>query len=93
MFQTLVYSLPALANVGSVLFLFFFIFAVLGMNLFGKVRVTGNFLNRYANFETFGYSMLTLFRMATGEAWNGIMHDCMITKLSASITRTRRLET
>ena len=24
--------------------------------------------------------MLTLFRMATGEAWNGIMHDCMITK-------------
>ena len=80
LFQTLVYSLPALANVGSVLFLFFFIFAVLGMNLFGKVRVTGNFLNRYANFETFGYSMLTLFRMATGEAWNGIMHDCMITK-------------
>ena len=80
LFQTLLYSLPALANVGSVLFLFFFIFAVLGMNLFGKVRVTGNFLNRYANFETFGYSMLTLFRMATGEAWNGIMHDCMITK-------------
>ena len=80
LFQTLLYSLPALTNVGAVLFLFFFIFAVLGMNLFGKVRVTGNFLNRYANFETFGFSMLTLFRMATGEAWNGIMHDCMITK-------------
>ena len=80
LFQTLLYSLPALTNVGAVLFLFFFIFAVLGMNLFGKVRITGNFLNRYANFETFGFSMLTLFRMATGEAWNGIMHDCMITK-------------
>ena len=80
LFQTLLYSLPALTNVGAVLFLFFFIFAVLGMHLFGRVRITGNFLNGYANFEPFGFSLLTLFRMATGEAWNGIMHDCMITK-------------
>lgn len=35
MFQTLLVSLPALGNVGSVLFLFFFIFAIMGMNLFG----------------------------------------------------------
>lgn len=35
LFQTLLVSLPALGNVGSVLFLFFFIFAVMGMNLFG----------------------------------------------------------
>ena len=78
LFQTLLYSLPALGNVGSVLFLFFFIFAVLGMNLFGKMRFSSGELSRYANFETFGFSMLTLFRMATGEAWNGIMHDTMI---------------
>ena len=78
LFQTLLYSLPALGNVGSVLFLFFFIFAVLGMNLFGKVRFSSGGLHRYANFEQFGFSMLTLFRMATGEAWNGIMHDTMI---------------
>ena len=31
--QTLVFSLPALFNVGSELFLFFFIYAVMGMNL------------------------------------------------------------
>mmetsp|Transcript_3119 Transcript_3119/g.7221 ORF Transcript_3119/g.7221 Transcript_3119/m.7221 type:complete len:1718 (+) Transcript_3119:685-5838(+) len=78
LFQTLLYSLPALGNVGSVLFLFFFIFAVMGMNLFGKIKVTSGEINRYANFEQFYYALLTLFRMSTGEAWNGLMHDCMI---------------
>lgn len=46
MFQTLLVSLPALGNVGSVLFLFFFIFAIMGMNLFGRmreVRASGRF--------------------------------------------------
>eukprot|EP00803_Ostreobium_quekettii_P004182 evm.model.scf_87.7 EVM.evm.TU.scf_87.7 scf_87:110745-119200(-) len=76
LFQTLVYSLPALVNVGSVLFLFFFIFAIMGMNLFGMVR-HGEFLNRHTNFESFPQALLVLFRMATGESWNGIMHDCM----------------
>lgn len=76
LFQTLVYSISALANVGSVLFLFFFIFAVMGMTLFGTIR-HGEHLNRHANFETFPQALLLLFRMATGEAWNGIMHDCM----------------
>lgn len=80
LFQTLVLSLPALVNVGSVLFLFFFIFAVMGMNLFGKIRYTDGELGDYANFEEFTYALLTLFRMATGESWNGLMHDCMIEK-------------
>jgi hypothetical protein len=80
LFQTLLYSLPALSNVGSVLFLFFFIFAVMGMNLFGKIKYTTGEINRYANFEEFHYALLTLFRMSTGEAWNGLMHDCMIVR-------------
>ena len=77
LFETLVISLPALINVGSVLILFFFIFAIMGMNLFGMVKFGEN-LNRHANFKDFPSSMLVLFRMATGESWNGIMHDCMI---------------
>ena len=35
--MTMVYSIPALINVGSLLFLVFFIYAVLGMNLFPYV--------------------------------------------------------
>mmetsp|Transcript_11321 Transcript_11321/g.26831 ORF Transcript_11321/g.26831 Transcript_11321/m.26831 type:complete len:1216 (+) Transcript_11321:1-3648(+) len=79
LFQTLVFSLPALINVGSVLLLFFFIFSVMGMNLFGGVR-EGEFINRHANFDTFPRSMLTLMRMATGESWNGIMHDVTVSE-------------
>jgi hypothetical protein len=49
----------------SVLGLFFFIYAVIGMNLWGAVK-QGQYLNRYANFQHVGMALLTLFRMITG---------------------------
>lgn len=84
--QTLVFSLPALVNVGSVFFLFMFIFAIMGMSLFGGVR-PGQFLNRHANFESIGTSLLVLFRMSTGESWNGIMHDCMVQTMCTAVVQ------
>lgn len=81
MFHTLFASLPSMANVGGLMFLIFWIYSVLGMNLFGTVnKRTGEELNANANFENVGVSMLTLLRMATGEAWNSIMHDVMETE-------------
>lgn len=77
LFQTLAFSFPALFNVGGVLSLFFFIYAVVGVQLFGCVK-RGTHLNRHANFEHFGRALLTLFRMSTGESWNGIMHDAIV---------------
>jgi hypothetical protein len=77
LFQTLVFSLPALVNVGSVFFLFMFISAIMGMSLFGHVR-PGLYINEHANFSTVPRALLVLMRMATGESWNGIMHDAMI---------------
>ncbi|KAF6257951.1 Ion transport protein-domain-containing protein [Scenedesmus sp. NREL 46B-D3] len=76
--QTLVFSLPALGNIGGVLLLFFFIYAVVGMNLFGGVK-HGQFLDRHSNFSNVGMALVVLFRMITGESWNGIMQDCMVT--------------
>ena len=38
----------------------------------------GLYLNEHGNFGSFIRSMVTLFRMATGENWNGMMRDCMI---------------
>ena len=58
----------------TLLLLAFFIFAVIGMNLFASIRFNGG-LNEHANFTTFGKSMLLLFRMATGESYNEIMHN------------------
>lgn len=63
--QTLVFSLPALFNVGAVLFMFIFIFAVMGMQLFGTL-VWGVYLDKHGNFETFPNAMFTLFRTMTG---------------------------
>lgn len=58
----------------------------MGMNLFGGIR-QGEFLNRHANFEEIGTSLLVLFRMSTGESWNGIMHDCMIQTVCISVVQ------
>lgn len=68
-------SLKNIVNVGMILFLIFFTFSVAGMDLFGDIH-EGNFINGDANFSTFYISITTLFRCATGEDWNGVMHDC-----------------
>ena len=77
--NTLIMSLPGLLNIGALLFLLCFVYAILGMNLFGKVKFGEN-LNADANFTNFGNSLLVLLRMVTGEAWNAIMYDCMISE-------------
>ena len=65
-----------MANVGMVLALMFFIFAVAGMSIFGGIEKT-DFIWDWCNFDTFVMSIVTLFRCATGESWNGLMHDTM----------------
>eukprot|EP00392_Amoebophrya_sp_AT5.2_P011699 g11784.t1 len=67
-------------NVGGVFALFLFVYALLGIHLFAKVREFGDDVriaehNQYANFRTFQTSVLTLFRSCTGEAWNVLMHN------------------
>jgi len=74
LFQTVLASLPSLANVGSLLGLLFFMYAIVGMNLYSDVARDDEHLMKYNNFETFGMSMITLFRCLTGESWNLVMH-------------------
>ncbi len=61
MMMTLYWSLPAFLNFFSVFFLLIFIYAIIGMNLFGNIKFQQNY-NRDANFRTFPTAMLTLFR-------------------------------
>jgi len=77
LFKTLLFSLPSIVNVASVTTLLLFIYACIGMNVFADVK-EGDGITNYANFKSFFNSMLLLFRMATGESYNGVMHDCMI---------------
>ena len=75
--RTLLLALPAVANVATLFLLFVYIFAIVGMHMFGRMERDGNFFNNHANFKNVGVGMLTLFRCATGESWNGIMYDLM----------------
>ena len=68
-------ALPALFNVGSLLVLLLFVFAVLGVSLFSHVPF-GMYVNVHANFRTLQMAFLTLFRAVTGETWNGLMREC-----------------
>jgi len=66
-FNTLVLSLPSIVNVGSLLCLMLFMFAVLGMNLFNGVdQVPGSGIDANMNFETFGNSLITIVTVFTG---------------------------
>eukprot|EP01062_Namystynia_karyoxenos_P001522 TRINITY_DN1051_c1_g1_i1.p1 TRINITY_DN1051_c1_g1~~TRINITY_DN1051_c1_g1_i1.p1 ORF type:complete len:2267 (+),score=738.59 TRINITY_DN1051_c1_g1_i1:119-6919(+) len=78
--ETVWYSLPSIANIGAFLLLLFFIYAVLGVNLFALVRrgTTPSGLSYHANFESFPNALFLLFRIVTGENWNQVMHDTMV---------------
>uniref|UniRef100_A0A8C6SY41 Calcium channel, voltage-dependent, L type, alpha 1F subunit a n=1 Tax=Neogobius melanostomus TaxID=47308 RepID=A0A8C6SY41_9GOBI len=71
---TFVKSLQALPYVGLLIAMIFFIYAVIGMQTFGKVAVDDDTeINRNCNFQTFFMAVLVLFRCATGEQWQEIM--------------------
>merc|ERR1711988_501818 len=74
--KTFVATLPSLGHVGFLLMIFFFMYAVLGTQLWWNLK-RGELVNDYNNFSTFGESLYALFRLSTGENWNGIMHECM----------------
>lgn len=73
----LIISLPALLNIGALLFLITFIYAIIGMSSFGYVKKTGA-LDDLVNFETFGSSMLLLFRISTSAGWNDVLEPLLI---------------
>ncbi|XP_046896539.1 voltage-dependent L-type calcium channel subunit alpha-1F-like [Hypomesus transpacificus] len=71
---TFVKSLQALPYVALLIAMIFFIYAVIGMQTFGKVAMQDyTHVNRNNNFQTFPQAVLLLFRCATGEAWQEIM--------------------
>ncbi|XP_077190371.1 voltage-dependent L-type calcium channel subunit alpha-1S isoform X2 [Paroedura picta] len=71
---TFIKSFQALPHVALLIVMLFFIYAVIGMQMFGKVAlVDGTQINRNNNFQTFPQAVLLLFRCATGEAWQEVL--------------------
>ncbi|VDK63452.1 unnamed protein product [Onchocerca ochengi] len=74
---TFMKSFQALPYVALLIVLLFFIYAVIGMQVFGKVALNDEtHIHRNNNFHTFPAAVLVLFRSATGEAWQQIMLSC-----------------
>ncbi|KAM9209392.1 voltage-dependent T-type calcium channel subunit alpha-1G isoform 15-T15 [Dugong dugon] len=73
--------LDTVGNLGLLFMLLFFIFAALGVELFGDLECDEMHpcegLGRHATFRNFGMAFLTLFRVSTGDNWNGIMKDTL----------------
>ncbi|KAL5273022.1 hypothetical protein ACFFRR_000036 [Megaselia abdita] len=76
---TFIKSFQALPYVALLIVLLFFIYAVIGMQIFGKIKLDDeSSLHRNNNFQTFPQAVLVLFRSATGEAWQQIMMDVSV---------------
>ena len=100
--DTVMQALPQVGNLALLFLLFFFMFAALGVELFGRIGMQIFYffffnwiwisslkltecsdehpcsaMDEHANFHNFGMAFLTLFRVATGDAWNGIMKDTL----------------
>ncbi|XP_053619116.1 muscle calcium channel subunit alpha-1-like isoform X3 [Plodia interpunctella] len=71
---TFIKSFQALPYVALLILMLFFIYAVVGMQVFGKIAIDDETpITRNNHFQTFPQAILVLFRSATGEAWQDIM--------------------
>uniref|UniRef100_A0A8C1DH79 Sodium channel protein n=1 Tax=Cyprinus carpio carpio TaxID=630221 RepID=A0A8C1DH79_CYPCA len=68
----LMMSLPALFNIGLLLFLVMFIYAIFGMANFAYVKKQGGIDDMF-NFETFGNSIICLFQITTSAGWDNLL--------------------
>ncbi|CAM4731866.1 unnamed protein product [Leuciscus chuanchicus] len=77
---TFVQSFKALPYVCLLIAILFFIYAIIGMQLFGNLDIEedeDSAINEHNNFRTFIMALMLLFRSATGEAWHEIMLACL----------------
>ncbi|GIY88801.1 voltage-dependent calcium channel type A subunit alpha-1 [Caerostris darwini] len=87
---TFIQSFKALPYVCLLIAMLFFIYAIIGMQVFGNIElIPETAINRHNNFRNFFQGLMLLFRQverciccceivcATGEAWQAIMLDCV----------------
>ncbi|TNN35315.1 Voltage-dependent N-type calcium channel subunit alpha-1B [Liparis tanakae] len=75
---TFVQSFKALPYVCLLIAMLFFIYAIIGMQVFGNIALNEDTaITHHNNFRTFLQALMLLFRSATGEAWHEIMLSCL----------------
>ena len=79
-FDTFINALPSLVSITALVLLILYVFAILGMNLFGKVAHHGPCLGKHRNFESAPIAMMTLFGVATADGFACMTHACMVSE-------------
>ncbi|XP_060812333.1 voltage-dependent calcium channel type A subunit alpha-1 isoform X16 [Bombus pascuorum] len=75
---TFVQSFKALPYVCLLIAMLFFIYAIIGMQVFGNIALDADSsITKHNNFQSFIQGLMLLFRCATGEAWPNIMLSCV----------------
>uniref|UniRef100_A0A8C4IND6 Voltage-dependent calcium channel type A subunit alpha-1 n=1 Tax=Dicentrarchus labrax TaxID=13489 RepID=A0A8C4IND6_DICLA len=75
---TFVQSFKALPYVCLLIAMLFFIYAIIGMQVFGNIKLNDKtHINQHNNFKSFSGALMLLFRSATGESWQEIMLSCL----------------
>nr|XP_029732749.1 voltage-dependent calcium channel type A subunit alpha-1-like isoform X6 [Aedes albopictus] len=75
---TFVQSFKALPYVCLLIAMLFFIYAIIGMQVFGNIELEPeSAITRHNNFRSFVQGLMLLFRCATGESWPNIMLACL----------------
>uniref|UniRef100_A0A665X9J6 Voltage-dependent N-type calcium channel subunit alpha n=1 Tax=Echeneis naucrates TaxID=173247 RepID=A0A665X9J6_ECHNA len=90
---TFVQSFKALPYVCLLIAMLFFIYAIIGMQVFGNIELNEDTaINHHNNFQTFFQALTLLFRSATGEAWHEIMLSCLSNRPCDKLSGTLGME-
>ncbi|CAD8121632.1 unnamed protein product [Paramecium sonneborni] len=72
--RVMVFALPFLGKIFSLLIITMYIFALLGCHLYGQLE-KGQVMDDQINFKNVAQAMLSLFKCASGDDWRTIMTD------------------
>lgn len=78
--DTIAKAIPHVMYLSALFLLLFFVYAALALQLYGTFECPHDScegLSRHASFKNFGLTMLTLFRIFTGDNWNAILKDML----------------
>lgn len=76
-YLTITKTMMSLMNVGLLMILVIYIFAIIGVQLFAHVKLNGPMTSLY-NFQTVPKALLTLYRIMTRDHWNELMEAVSI---------------
>jgi Ion transport protein len=68
-------ALPSFISLILVIYIIAYIYALIGMELFGYLTQTGDGIDKDSNFTHFGAAIMTLFRVSVGENWQDVLID------------------